>query len=301
MSRTPLSHNEKEFLLAALHSDQRVDGRHLLDSRRVRISFPGECGTAEAVLGGTRVLAVVSGELVEPYPERATEGFFVFSAELSALCSERFKENERATRWASLGLSRLLERTLRDSNALDVESLCVVAGVRVWSIRVDVHVLDHDGNLIDASCLAAAAALQHYRRPEVSVDNGLVCVLPAHEREPVPLSLHHVPLTVTFALYSEGALVVLDPLVKEEDLSDCRLTIAANVYREVCLVDKAGGQALSPDVLLSCADLAIAKVHELHDMLAQALAAEAARASAQRRGPAPSRPGAYVYAPPRGE
>ncbi len=34
---------------------------------------------------------------------------------------------------------------------------------KVWSIRVDVHVLDHDGGLMDAIVLAAMAGLLHFR------------------------------------------------------------------------------------------------------------------------------------------
>ena len=47
----------------------------------------------------------------------------------------------------------------------DTEALCIVAGEKVWQLRVDVHILDHGGNVIDAAALAAIAALQHFRRP----------------------------------------------------------------------------------------------------------------------------------------
>ena len=53
-------------------------------------------------------------------------------------------------------LSRLLEKTIRRSQALDTESLCLIAGQKVWSIRADVHVLSHDGNLVDASSIAVS-------------------------------------------------------------------------------------------------------------------------------------------------
>lgn len=33
---------------------------------------------------------------------------------------------------------------------------------------MDIHVLDHCGNLVDAACLAALAALMAYRKPQVS-------------------------------------------------------------------------------------------------------------------------------------
>lgn len=44
--------------------------------------------------------------------------------------------------------------------------------IQVWSIRVDVHVLDSGGNLIDACCLAALAALLGFRKPQVEVDQS---------------------------------------------------------------------------------------------------------------------------------
>jgi hypothetical protein len=54
----------------------------------------------------------------------------------------------------------------------------------VWHLRVDVHVLDHAGNLVDACGLASLAALMAFRRPDVTVgggDDGQVCTraLPA--------------------------------------------------------------------------------------------------------------------------
>lgn len=75
---------------------------------------------------------------------------------------------------------------------------------QVWAVRVDVLVLDHGGNLTDACALAALAALLAFRRPEVSVggaDGQQLTVHPPAEREPVPLSIHHLPLAVTFALF----------------------------------------------------------------------------------------------------
>lgn len=42
--------------------------------------------------------------------------------------------------------------------------------------------------------------LLHFRKPEVSISNGKVIVHPINEREPVPLSLHHIPLCISFAI-----------------------------------------------------------------------------------------------------
>lgn len=46
------------------------------------------------------------------------------------------------------------------------------AGRKVWHLRVDLHVLDHQGNLVGACGLAALAALMAFRRPDVTVGGG---------------------------------------------------------------------------------------------------------------------------------
>lgn len=50
--------------------------------------------------------------------------------------------------------------------------VCMLLAMQVWSIRVDIHVLDSGGNLIDACCLAALAALLGFRKPQVEVDQS---------------------------------------------------------------------------------------------------------------------------------
>ena len=53
--------------------------------------------------------------------------------------------------------------------------MCVC--VKVWQIRVDVHMLNHDGNLMDAASIAAITALCHFRRPDVSIQGEDVTVV----------------------------------------------------------------------------------------------------------------------------
>lgn len=48
---------------------------------------------------------------------------------------------------------------------------------QVWKIRVDVHTLNNDGNLMDAASIAAIAALSHFRRPDVGVQGEEVTVV----------------------------------------------------------------------------------------------------------------------------
>lgn len=53
------------------------------------------------------------------------------------------------------------------SSAALVLNICLPA--QVWQIRVDVHMLNHDGNLMDAASIAAITALCHFRRPDVGI------------------------------------------------------------------------------------------------------------------------------------
>ena len=45
---------------------------------------------------------------------------------------------------------------------------CKCCTKQVWYLRVDIHVLDADGNLTDAVVLSALASLLSFRRPDVS-------------------------------------------------------------------------------------------------------------------------------------
>ena len=225
----------------------------------------------------SRILAKVSAEVTVPYPDRPFDGIFTITAELSPMVSPAFEVN-RPTE-AEVLLSRLLEKTVRRSNALDTESLCLVAGQKCWSVRVDLHVLSHDGGLIDASCLAVVAALRHFRKPDTSMDGEALTVYTPAEREPVPLSWLHSPLCVTFSFFGEGAggAVLLDATLLEEQLRVASCTVSLNRHGEICQVAKLGGAPVEAIILVRCTNDALAKAKELSALLDQSLAEDARR------------------------
>jgi exosome complex component RRP45 len=176
-------------------------------------------------------------------------------------------------------LSRLLEKTIRRSSALDTESLCLIAAQKVWSVRADVHVLSYDGNLIDTSCVAVIAALQHFRKPDVSIEGETVTVHTAAEREPVPLSLLHYPFCVTFSYYDVGGkdVLLLDATLKEEQLRDSSVTISLNKHGEVCQIAKLGGKPMDAVSLLQCTTLASVEARRISDLVTSRIKEDAAR------------------------
>lgn len=156
-------------------------------------------------------------------------------------------------------VQRLVERILKNNRTVDTESLCIQAGELVWSIRIDVKVLDHsDGNAIDTSVAAAIAALSDYRRPDTTInEEGKATIHSTFERHPIPLALHNPPIAVTFAvldMQTEGMpdhatkqaskmILVADSMILEEELGGA-LTVALNRHGEIVTIVKSGGDAI---------------------------------------------------------
>ena len=130
--------------------------------------------------------------------------------------------------------------------------------------------LDYDGGLIDASCIAVISALLHFRRPDVSVIGEEVTVFTLTERVPVPLSMLHHPLCVTLSFFHDGAVVLVDATLQEQQLSDGEMIVTANKYGEICQIAKLGGVPTDALTLLNCIEVAMRKVVELDKVIASA-------------------------------
>ncbi|NXN09608.1 EXOS9 protein, partial [Indicator maculatus] len=269
MKATPLSNCERRFLLRAIEERKRLDGRQCYDYRNVRISFGVDYGCCIVELGKTRVLAQVSCELVPPKPNRPTEGILFFNLELSPMAAPGFEPGRQTE--LLVKVNRLIERCLRNSKCIDTESLCVVAGEKVWQIRLDLHLLNHDGNIIDAASIAGIVALCHFRRPDVSVQGEEVTVYTPEERDPVPLSIHHMPICVSFAFFQQGTYLLVDPSEREERVMDGVLVIAMNKHQEICTIQSSGGIMLVKDQVLRCSKITAVKVAEMTELIQKAL------------------------------
>ena len=277
---------ERAFLHEAiLGHGLRMDGRRDVDSRPLRISF-ADNGVCEVQLGRTRVLCVVSSKVVEPFADRGHDGTFEFQVNLSPMASSEFPkeatmspgETFARSSWfglfffffsffcaAAIQICRTIERTFRDSGAIDTESLCILAGSKVWAVAVEMTVLDHSGNLTDACSYAAMAALMHFRRPSVTVSNsGSVTLHSWSDLEPSPLALHHTPVCVSFGfVQNEGKeAVIVDPSDQEELVCEGTASIALNLHGEICSLHFVGA-AVEPHTLQRCVNLAAIRAREI--------------------------------------
>ncbi|KAJ6164140.1 Exosome complex endonuclease 2/ribosomal RNA processing protein [Penicillium chermesinum] len=291
-----LSVAEREFVLEALRQGQRLDGRQADQYRPLSISFGEEYGHVKLQLGKTSLVVRISAEVTKPRDERPFDGLFNINVELSAMGSPRLGEwpvcsshelifgallsniiAKYSSNDAEAYVANVVDRVVRHSNALDTESLCIVQGVSCWSIRADVHVLDFDGNLTDAVCIAVMTGLQHFRRPDAVVRDGQVIVYGIDERVPVALNITHKPLSVTFNAFNEGKNLILDASLKEELASEGELVIGINNGGEVCFLSKFAGAPVDAHDIVEKSNVALEKVKEINARIDKVLLADLSR------------------------
>ncbi|XP_058055988.1 uncharacterized protein LOC131207394 [Anopheles bellator] len=248
MKETVLSNNEKTFVQRAILESIRVDGRKLDEFRKLRISFGSEWGLVHIALGETRVLARVTCEVVQPKATRPNEGTLFINVELGPMAAPHFDGGRQSDE--SVHLNRILERALKDSACVDLESLCLVAEEKVWNLRIDVNVLNHEGNVIDCCSIAALAALAHFKRPDITVDGENVILHTLEEKEPIKVTLFHYPICVSYAIFHKGTIAIADPTYLEERVAEAKMVIGVNSYGELCGLHLGGITLTSADLLL---------------------------------------------------
>lgn len=264
-----VSNVESEFLQEALKDNVRLDSRGMCEIRKISLHYLRDLGHVDVILGSTRCTATVSAEITPPREEAPNEGVLIFNTEFSPMCAPgvepgRISEEE-------VFVSRMLDKCIRRSRAIDTEGLCIIAKQKVWTVRVDVRVLDHNGNIVDCASVAAAAALQHFRRPDVKVLGEQVSVYSSMEKDYVPLKLNRIPLCTSFAFFKDS--FVLDPSLMEETLRQGQLTVATNIDKEICAM-VSGGSPITLDQILQCTRLACSKSLEMTRIIETALRAD---------------------------
>ncbi len=238
---------KRDYLHKLIETGQRVDGRGLNDYRPATLRsglIDTAEGSAMVTLGDSRVLAGVKMLMGEPYPDTFDKGVMTTNVELAPIGHALFEAGP--PREHAIELARVTDRGIRESGAIDLKKLCVEPHEKVWIVFIDMHILDHDGNLFDAASLAALSALSCAKVPAAKHDLG--------EDYPLPLTCR--PLTCTSALVN-GKLLV-DPTYEEEQVMEGRITVSTDDDNIVRAMQKGHGGAFSPELIKE----AVAKAKE---------------------------------------
>ena len=243
---------------ALIDQSKRVDERGLLDTREIKIEqglIERAEGSARVFLGKTEVLVGVKVETGEPFPDTPNEGVLTVNAELVPIASPNFEPGPPDEN--SIELARVVDRGIRESKCIDNGKLCIEPGKKVFVVFVDVYVLNHDGNLIDASAIAAMAALKNTKMPNYEIKDGELKIKQGYT--PLPIKDH--PVTVTIGKINNK--LITDPGAEEETVMDSRITFATKADGTICAIQKGGSGFFSPQQILEASKIALDKAAEL--------------------------------------
>ncbi len=220
-------------------------------------------GSAHVSLGKTKVMVGVKVEVGKPFPDVPDQGVLTVNAELVPMAYPLFEPGPPDEN--SIELARVVDRGIRESKMVDLKKLCIIPNEKAFVVFVDIYVLDHDGNLIDASAAAAAAALLSTMINKFEARDGEVSLLP----ETIPLPISNIPVTMTFAKI--GGQIVLDPSLEEEQVMSSRLTVTVDKDGRLCALQKGGMGHMTIRDVRECVKLAIERAPQLRKSLLEAI------------------------------
>ncbi len=252
----------RDHLLKALNKGIRYDGRKLLDFRPVTVetgvSHSAE-GSARVRIGGTEVLVGVKMALEKPYPDTPNKGNLMVNVELLPMSNPEFETGPPGIR--AIEMSRVIDRGIRESHAIDQTALCIEAGEKVWSVIIDVCPVNDEGNIHDAASLGAMAAIKDAVYPSIN-DDGSVQYDKKTDTH-VPLQKEVLEVTV----YKIGNHFIVDPLIDEENLTEARLTVAVTKEGKISALQKGEDMPLSIEEIDEMAGIAMDKAKQLFSHL----------------------------------
>lgn len=253
---------KRQQIIELAEKNKRMDGRGLEDFRplSIEVGIIGKAdGSALVKLGNTSILTGIKYEIGEPFHDTPNEGVLSVNAEFLPLASPTFEPGPPDEN--ALELARVIDRTIRESRMIDLNKMCLLPGEKVWITWVDIYVLDHDGNLMDASSLSAVAALLSSTIPEVKVENGVIKLLDTKTKPPII----NKPISVTIAKIGRHLLV--DPSLEEENVLDCKVTFSFTEDGNLHAIQKSSPGYLGIDDVIKAFNLAKVKSQELRSKL----------------------------------
>jgi len=259
---SPVAKLEQKTIVDLILKGKRMDERSPLDYRPMTImlgTIEKANGSAYVYLGKTKVLAGVKVETGTPFPDTPDEGILTVNAEFVPLASPTFEAGPPDEN--SIELARVVDRGIRESKAIDLKKLCIDPGKKVFMVFVDVYVLDHDGNLIDAAAMAALGALLDAKMRAFKVEDHEV----KYKDEVIPLPMLNYPVPIT-SVKIDGS-IVLDPCLEEEQVMSCRLTVTTDKNDQICAMQKGGLGYFTPEEVKQIVATAITKSKGLRETI----------------------------------
>ncbi len=255
----------KAQMVEMLAQGKRLDGRAPDEIRELKIEtglIEKANASAKVSLGSTQVIAGVKIATGTPFPDTPDKGLLVVTAEVLPLASayaEAGPPDEDA-----IELARVVDRGVRESEMVDLTELSLIEGKVVYTVFVDVSILNVDGNLLDATSYAVVSALKTAKMPKYEVDGDKVKATGKSGILPVSKT----PVSITIARI--GSKLVVDPSTEEEAVMDARITLTSDDKGNICAGQKGNPGTLTPAQVMEASELALRKAKEIRKRIVEA-------------------------------
>ena len=257
MDNDVISEIKKEYLFELAKGGKRISERGVNESRELSIEtgvIDTAEGSARVRLGDTDVLVGIKASIGEPFQDTPNKGVIITNCELIPMAAPDFDSGP--PREDAIELARIVDRGIRESEAVDLGSLCIVEGEKVWLLFIDIHVLDYSGNLFDAAGIGALCALENTIIPSSAEVEG---------KEDSKLEIRHRPIPATFAKIN--GRMFLDPDLDEEKICQGRLIVSTDENGDIRAMQKSKGGRFTSQEITEAIDMAVERGREVREFL----------------------------------
>ncbi|MCE4605828.1 MAG: exosome complex protein Rrp42 [Desulfurococcales archaeon] len=245
---------KKNMILSMIEKGLRIDGRKPEDIRPIKIvtNYLDKAeGSAYVELGKTKVIAGVKMEVGEPFQDMPDLGVLTVHAEFVPLASPSFEPGPPDEN--AIELSRVIDRSFRELGAVELEKLVIIPGKKVWIVWVDLYIIDHDGNLLDASMLAALTALKLTKIPSYTIEGEDIIINKESAKTTLPLKEEAIYVHIA----KIGSHFIVDPSLDEEVVADSRIAFSISRDGRIAGIQKMGQGGMSVDEIIKAMELAV--------------------------------------------
>jgi len=240
-----ISKIERDYILSNLKKEERIDNRGLWDYREFQIksdTISSAEGSADVLLGETRIITGLKYEVGTPFPDLPNEGVCTVMAELLPIASPLFERGPPDEQ--SIELARVVDRGIRHADCVQTAKLCIKEKKAVYILFVDMYVMNYAGNLIDAGGISALTTLISSHIPEGiwNEEKG--------EAEWTGKYLtgkdivNELPFVLTYGKIED--IIFLDPSLPEELVCDGKISISVTEDK-ITSIQKSGAATFSID------------------------------------------------------
>jgi len=257
----------KENVVENLTNNIRADGRKINEFRELIVEtniIEKAEGSAKVKLGNTEVIAGVKIQVGSPFANSPNQGILIVSAEILPISMPNVELGPPSEN--VIELSRVVDRGIRESKMINLDDLVLLEGKSVYTVFVDVSIINADGNLFDAVSYAALVALSltKFNKYKIDKEDNVV-----QTNVVTDLSVKFTPISITHIKIDDHILA--DPTAREESLMNSRITLTADGDGNLCAGQKGLAGPFSPEEIISCSKQVFLLSEKINKILKKAI------------------------------